>query len=52
MLFIRRISYKKKFYKIHSCSLYYKCFKIMNYYRNDSGQYYKSTITIIIYDPS
>jgi hypothetical protein len=31
-----------------TCSLYYKCFTIVIYARNDSGQYYKTTITIII----
>jgi hypothetical protein len=31
--------------------LYYKSFTIVIYNRNDSGQYYKSTITIIIYEP-
>jgi hypothetical protein len=34
------------------CGLYYKCFKIVNYNCNGSGQYYKTTIMIIIYDPS
>ncbi len=32
--------------------LYYKCFMIVIYDRNDSGQYYKTTITIVIDDPS
>jgi len=32
--------------------LYYKCFTIIIYYCNDSGQYYKTTITIVIYDPN
>jgi len=32
-----------------ACDLYYKCFTIVI---NDSGQYYKTTITIIIDDPS
>jgi hypothetical protein len=31
--------------------LYYKCFTIVIYDRNDSGQYYKTTITIVIDDP-
>jgi hypothetical protein len=35
-----------------TCGLYYKCFTIVIYNRNDSGQYYKTTITIIIDDPS
>jgi hypothetical protein len=26
--------------------LYYKCFTIVIYDRNDSGQYYKTTITV------
>ncbi len=40
-------------YLIGSISgLYYKCFTIVIYDRNDSGQYYKTTITIVIYDPS
>jgi hypothetical protein len=34
------------------CGLYYKCFMIVIYDRNDSGQYYKTTITILIDDPS
>jgi hypothetical protein len=32
--------------------LYYKCFMIIIYDRNDSGQYYKTTIMIVIYNPS
>jgi len=32
--------------------LYYKCFMIIIYDCNDSGQYYKTTITIVIDDPS
>ncbi len=32
--------------------LYYKSFAIVIYDRNDSGQNYKNTITIIIYDQS
>jgi hypothetical protein len=32
--------------------LYYKCFTIVIYYCNDSVQYYKTTITIVIADPS
>jgi hypothetical protein len=32
--------------------LYYKQVMIVIYDRNDSGQYYKTTITIIIDDPS
>ncbi len=32
--------------------LYYKCFTIVIYDHNDSGQYYKTTIMIIIDDPS
>ncbi len=32
--------------------LYYKCFTIVIYNRNDSGQYYKTTIMIVIDDPS
>ncbi len=40
-------------YLIGSISgLYYKCFTIVIYDCNDSGQYYKTTITIVIYDPS
>jgi len=35
---------------LKSCGLYYKCFTI--YDRNDSGQYYKTTIMIVIHDPS
>ncbi len=32
--------------------LYYKCFTIVIYDRNDSGQYYKTRITIVIDNPS
>jgi hypothetical protein len=32
--------------------LYYKNFMIVIYNRNDSGQYYKTMITIVIYDAS
>jgi hypothetical protein len=32
--------------------LYYISFTIVIYNCNDSGQYYKITITIIIYDPT
>ncbi len=35
-----------------SCGLYYKCFTIVIFNHNDSGQYYKTTITIIIDDAS
>ncbi len=41
-----------RFYVTCTSGLYYKCFMIVNYDRNDSGQYYKTTITIVIYDPS
>ena len=34
------------------CGLYYKQVMIVIYDRNDSGQYYKTTITIVIDDPS
>ncbi len=37
---------------IRSLGLYYKCFTIIIYNCNDSGQYYKTTITIVIDDPS
>ncbi len=37
---------------IQSSGLYYKCFTIIIYNYNDSGQYYKTTITIVIDDPS
>jgi hypothetical protein len=30
------------------CGMYYKCFTIIIYDRNDSGQYYKTTIKIVI----
>jgi hypothetical protein len=42
----------KMFYEIDSCGLYYECFTFIIYDRNDSGQYYKTTITIVIDDPS
>jgi len=32
--------------------LYYKCYTIKIYDLNDSGQYYKTTTTMVIYDPS
>ncbi len=32
--------------------LYYKCFTIVIYDHNDSSQYSKTTITIVIDDPS
>ncbi len=35
-----------------TCGLYYKCFTIVTYDHNDSGQYHKTTITIVIDDPS
>jgi hypothetical protein len=31
--------------KFENCGLYYKSFTIVIYDRNDSGQYYKTTIT-------
>jgi hypothetical protein len=34
------------------CGLYYKQVTIVIYNRNDSGQYYKTTITIVIDDLS
>ncbi len=34
------------------CGLYYKCFTIVIYNRNGSGQYYKTRIMIVIDDPS
>ncbi len=34
------------------CGLYYKYFTIVIYDRNDSGQYYKTRITIVIVDTS
>ncbi len=37
---------------MNTCGLYYKCFMIIIYNRYDSGQYYKTTITIVIDDPS
>ncbi len=42
----------KKFYDIDTGGLYYKCFTIIIYDHNDSGQYYKTRITIVIDDPS
>ncbi len=43
---------QKKFYNIGPCGLYYKQVTIVIYDCNDSGQYYKTTITIVIDDPS
>ncbi len=34
-----------------TCGLYYKCFMIVIYDRNDSDQYYKNSIMIIIDNP-
>jgi hypothetical protein len=34
------------------CGLYYKSLTIVIYDCNDSGQYYKTMITIVIYDQS
>ncbi len=34
------------------CGLYNKCFMIVIYDCNDSGQYYKTTVAILIYDPN
>ncbi len=31
---------------IITCGLYYKCLTIITYDRNDSGQYYKTTIVV------
>ncbi len=36
--------------KWHACGLYYKCFIIVIYDGNDSCQYYKTRITIVIDD--
>jgi hypothetical protein len=38
--------------KFATNGLYYKCFTIVIYDHNDSGQYHKTRITIIIDDPS
>ncbi len=35
-----------------NCGLYYKCFMTVIYGHNESSQYYKTTITIVIDDPS
>ena len=39
------------FIPIWTSGLYYKQVTIVIYDRNDSGQYYKTTITIVIDDP-
>ena len=39
-------------FKIESSGLYYKYFTILIYDHNDSDQYYKTRITIVIDDPS
>jgi hypothetical protein len=41
-----------KFISIATSGLYYKQVTIVIYDRNDSGQYYKTTIMIVIDDPS
>ena len=38
--------------KLKTCGLYYKCFTIVIYDRNDSGQFYKTRIMNVIDDPS
>ncbi len=43
---------RKKIYNTVSRGLYYKCFTIVIYDCNVSGQYYKTRIAIIIDDPS
>ncbi len=40
---------EKSFFNL-TCGLYYKQVTIIIYDRNDSGQYYKTTITIVIDD--
>ncbi len=42
----------KKFYEIDTSGLYYKCFTIVIYDRNNRGQYYKTRIMIVFDDPS
>ncbi len=37
---------------VNNNGLYHKWFTIVIYDRNDSGQYYKTTIMIVIYNPS
>ncbi len=49
---IREIFNGKWEEEFETCGLYYKCFTIINYDRNDSGQYYKTRITIVIDNPS
>ena len=41
-----------KFCVNQRAGLYYKCFMIVIYDCNDSGQYYKTTITFVIDNPS
>jgi hypothetical protein len=43
---------KKSLLKKSTSGLYYKCFTIVIYDHDDSGQYYKTTIMIVIDDPS
>ncbi len=43
---------ERALYKYQTSGLYYISFKIIIYDHNDSGQYYKTMITIIIYDHS
>ncbi len=43
---------RNKFHNIGPSSLYYKTLTIVICDRNDSGQYNKTIITIIIYDAS
>ncbi len=43
----------KNAHRINNISgLYYKCFMSVIYDRNDSGQYFKTTITIVTDNPS
>ncbi len=44
--------YSPMFMSTGPSGLYYKCFTIVIYNHNDSDQYFKTRITIVIDDPS
>jgi hypothetical protein len=52
VFFLSTSSFNCRDAKYELSGLYYKQVTIIIYDRNDSGQYYKTTITIVIDDPS
>jgi hypothetical protein len=49
--YIRKISYENRKIFLKTSGLYYNHVTIIIYDRNDSVQYHKTTITIVIDDP-